>query len=1268
VFASHFVTRFGGGFGWLFVVIAFCSSYYSISMERFRQQSRDDVQRELVKTRLESESESADWINHFLDRFWLIYEPILSATIVASVDQVLSASTPPMLESLNLSTFTLGTKAPHIDEVRTFPKTPDDIITMDWTISFTPNDISDVTPRELLSKVNPKIVLAVKIGKGIVTGTIPILLEDITFKGKMRIRLKLMSPFPHIQIVDLSFLEKPIVDFVLRPLGNFDISNIPGLQPFIQDTIHATLGPMMYEPNVFTLNLEQMLSGTPLDTAIGVLQVTVDNATGLKGGKIGGGTPDPYISMSINRRTELAKTKYKHSTYNPSWHETKFILVNSLTEQLVLSLYDYNDHRKDTLLGEASFDLSELVEDATRENLETPFLLEGKDRGHLRYHVSFYPVLKAGAIGDSGEMELPETNVGIVRLTLHQAKELDQSKTSIGDLNPFARVFLGDNHHAQFSTRRLKHTNAPVWEESTEFLCSDKDASVITIKVVDDRDFLKDPVIGYMSVRLADLLVAKSEAGHDWWPLSHCKSGRVRLTAEWKPLNMAGSLHGAEAFTAPIGVVRLWLQKAVDVKNVEATLGGKSDPYVRVQVSNETRGRTEVINNNLNPEWDQILYIPVHTLRENLFLECMDYQHLTKDRTLGHCEVRVSELAKESGDLKYPYASIGKKAAKDPLRFDKGVASKGTLHYVAEFIPALALNGVRFDGVKNEVQRAVEDGQGDEDGSVVDEDGSGGSDDEFPQGVTATTPMGVTHKKSGSVATTNSVATANTTGTAVTADSKKATSQKSGASKKDKGVNMTKEQLLATRESLRLLMTVFVPNKVHRQSPASSSATSSKAGWPSAVASRSSSTTDPGLLSAPSSLGALTHGGTRLARASSRSSTSVKFGCASTTMTRARRTTSSLNGRVTPKTSWPARLTARHGLRSPARNPTRAHPRWKLRPGSSRCRSTWSPAKVSTVSIHVPLTTYKWLSISTDQGMLRVELVEGRDILAADRGGKSDPFAVFSLNGQKVFKSQTKKKTLNPEWNETFVIGVVSTLWQARPSYRQLTRKQTSRVAAQFQLEVLDWNQIEQSKSLGTAWIQLDDLEPFQGVERIVRLSNTRHGEKGEIRMRLTFTPEVIYKTRQKTSTFSSATFSTAGRAMTQIGGMPVGVGKGVAGGVGKVFRKDHVKNSPTMDSALDVVVEPPSGPPPLPNGSPPRQAAVAMFPSTSKSSIDTSPAEPGTLRVTIIDGNNVSDDGDPVKPYVTVRVADKEQKTKHVGKTTQPEWCVQVYALCRLA
>jgi Ca2+-dependent lipid-binding protein len=71
---------------------------------------------------------------------------------------------------------------------------------------------------------------------------------------------------------------------------------------------------MMYYPNTFTLNLEQMLSGAPIDTAVGIVAITVYNGRGLKGTKLGGGAPDPYISMSIDGRAELAKTKIKRNT------------------------------------------------------------------------------------------------------------------------------------------------------------------------------------------------------------------------------------------------------------------------------------------------------------------------------------------------------------------------------------------------------------------------------------------------------------------------------------------------------------------------------------------------------------------------------------------------------------------------------------------------------------------------------------------------------------------------------------------------------------------------------------------------------------------------------------------------------------------------------------------------------------------------------------------------------------------------------------------
>lgn len=223
----------------------------------------------------------------------------------------------------------------------------------------------------------------------------------------------------------------------------------------------------MYDPNVFTLNLEQLLSGAPLDTAIGVVKVTVHSARSLKGNKIGGGTPDPFVSFSINNREELAKTKYKHNTsvlftpfvglwlrhshgsfmdirFNPTWNETKFLLVTSLADNLCLTVFDYNDHRKNTELGSVAFELGNLAEDATQDDLEFPILKDGKEKGTLRFDVHYFPVLTP-QVNESGVEELPESStsprstekhVHLLTVHLHQRSESSASsctkpKTSI---------------------------------------------------------------------------------------------------------------------------------------------------------------------------------------------------------------------------------------------------------------------------------------------------------------------------------------------------------------------------------------------------------------------------------------------------------------------------------------------------------------------------------------------------------------------------------------------------------------------------------------------------------------------------------------------------------------------------------------------------------------------------------------------------------------------------------------------------------------------
>lgn len=70
-----------------------------------------------------------------------------------------------------------------------------------------------------------------------------------------------------------------------------------------------------------------------------------------------------------------------------------------------------------------------------------------------------------------------------MRVTIHQAKELDATKSLSGDLNPLAKLFLGDTKTPIHTTKSFKHTRNPVWESSHEFICTNKATAVLTLKV-----------------------------------------------------------------------------------------------------------------------------------------------------------------------------------------------------------------------------------------------------------------------------------------------------------------------------------------------------------------------------------------------------------------------------------------------------------------------------------------------------------------------------------------------------------------------------------------------------------------------------------------------------------------------------------------------------------------------------------------------------------------------------------------------------------------
>jgi Ca2+-dependent lipid-binding protein len=197
-----------------------------------------------------------------------------------------------------------------------------------------------------------------------------------------------------------------------------------------------------------------------------------------------------------------------------------------------------------------------------------------------------------------------------------------------------------------------------------------------------------------------------------------------------------------------------------------------------------------------------------------------------------------------------------------------------------------------------------------------------------------------------------------------------------------------------------------------------------------------------------------------------------------------------------------------------------------------------------------------------NQGTLRVDVLDAADLPAADRNGYSDPYCKFMLNDKEVYKTKTQKKTLHPAWNEYFEVPV------------------RSRTAADFVVNVFDWDFGDKADFLGKSSINLDILEPFQQQEVTLALD----GKSGAIRLRMLFKPDYVVRSRQGSSTFSG-TFAVPGKVI----GAPVkGVGKGavfVGGGVvragtflGRGFKRrksrgateDDMSDRPVSSAGLD--------------------------------------------------------------------------------------------------
>ncbi|KAL9091084.1 MAG: hypothetical protein Q9165_005011 [Trypethelium subeluteriae] len=1099
--ASWVVAILGGGLGWVLIVIAFCATYYRTSIRRVRRNFRDDIKREMAKTKLETDHESLEWINSFLVKFWPIYAPVLCDTIISSVDQVLSTATPAFLDSLRLKTFVLGTKPPRLEHVKTYPKAEDDTVLMDWKFSFTPNDVADLTSRQIKNKINPKVVLEVRIGKGMVSKGLDVIVEDMACTGLMRVKVKLQIPFPHIEKVEICFLGRPQLDYVCKPLGGdtfgFDINFIPGLEHFIMEQIHANLGPMMYDPNVFPIEIAKMLAGNPIDEAIGVLQITFHGAQGLKNPDKFSGTPDPYAIISVNQSTELGRTKTVQQSANPRWDETVNVIITNLRDNLTLQVYDYNEYRKDKELGVATFQLEQFESGRTDfENQQLEVMVNGRPRGVVQADIRFFPVLEGAKLDDGTQAPPPESSTGIAKFTVEQAKDLDGTKSLVGQLSPYAALLL--NNREIHISKKLKRTNNPIFPDaSKEMLITDRKHARLGLVLKDDKDLAADPEIGKYQIKLDDLLEMTAK-GQEWYNLMSTKSGRVKMMCTWKPVALAGATGGSGGYVTPIGVMRLHFANARELRNLEKM--GKSDPYVRVLLSGIEKGRTVTFQNNLNPDWDEVIYVPIHSDREKLTLEVMDQENFQKDRSLGLIELPLTEFVHQNENTG-EYETVENKQLRTEQLKTRG-HPKGFLNYSASFYPAFNVLDPEEEEEEEKIKQSMEQSR---------------------------QSLESSHKPSKSVDSSLPITPSHASKKSVDSTTTPASPPRSGA--------LAERQRSGTISSLR--------------SDATHQRADSQQGMNGSVILEKPE--PPKITVTPDDLPKYESGLIvfKLIEADLAYTDcyvevvmdDMLFPSYVSPKAKSRHTTFNETGdamvREMEFSKITLRITAEADQKGEGKE-SRIKAKLVGNTVDTLRRSLYQPtqlilkdkdgheSKVTVMLKYIPIHMQLDASESiNNQGNLRVDVLDATDLPAADRNGKSDPYCKFMLNGKEVHKTQVQHKTLHPAWNEAFEVSV------------------RSRTAAQFSVDVYDWDRAAHDDFLGRAAINLDVLEPFGSQEVTLGLD----GKSGTIRLKMLFKPDYVTRSRQGSSTFSG-TFAQPGKVV----GAPVkGVGKGavfVGGGV----------------------------------------------------------------------------------------------------------------------